>query len=521
MWLDDTAILYKIRPATLPILRRGLLRGPGRTICVAALFSLTIATGCGTTLHGQTTADSAGDLASDELTFDPIEPNSTSGPAPLGEGRQTSSTTPSTVAESDAPTTQSSGSVAPSAKKGTTEPIKVGVLTTDYSATAKAFGYNDESSFGPQNAFRAVIKTLNEEGGLAGRKIEPVFHERDNLGYSYEAGYQAACATFTQDNHVEVVLAYPSQYSASFSSCLTDARISRFGGWTLDVTGHQEHPGYFYVDKPSLDRRFRAMIGQAVSIGFLSSDNKVGVLVEACPPSRRAFERTIIPLMRSHGITVIESEKLCPNGLSNVNEYNQSIQQGALRLQTEGADRVMLAGDNGGYDLQVFANQAESQGWRPGYITSTNDAPEGTKALIPTAQRENMIGSGWSPWQDVGAEPPPVPEAQGSVRKECLRLAQESGLAPGSRQDEGILYRVCDPLFMLRASVVESGGDSSYTAVSAAMERLESSVVGQFVASTRFGPERHDGAEQTAVYSYKSKCECFTYDTAPQPIPEL
>src|SRR5205814_6142712 len=67
--------------------------------------------------------------------------------------------------------------------------------------------------------FDAFVKDINSHGGLAGRQIQPVYFEY-NTGQDPHTQDAAACAKFTQDNHVFLVLGGINSGAGELLPCL-------------------------------------------------------------------------------------------------------------------------------------------------------------------------------------------------------------------------------------------------------------------------------------------------------------
>jgi ABC-type branched-subunit amino acid transport system substrate-binding protein len=73
---------------------------------------------------------------------------------------------------------------------------------------------------------QAVIDQINERGGVAGRKLKPVFYAYDAQSTETSASQdQGACAAFTEDNKVFAVAS--GGLTETFNGCMQKAGVLR------------------------------------------------------------------------------------------------------------------------------------------------------------------------------------------------------------------------------------------------------------------------------------------------------
>ena len=90
-----------------------------------------------------------------------------------------------------------------------TGPVEIGIILTGVS-NAKAFGVSAENTVNEKDVDNAAIKEINAEGGLAGRKVVPVYASTDTGDSSWDADYAAACdAIVIQTYYGDVAPVYP------------------------------------------------------------------------------------------------------------------------------------------------------------------------------------------------------------------------------------------------------------------------------------------------------------------------
>src|SRR4051812_3012953 len=125
------------------------------------------------------------------------------------------------------------GSASAVAPGVTATTIKVGVTyTANGEAANAALGASAITRGDEKGYMKAVIDDINERGGIAGRKLVPVYFAYDaQSAESKDAQDQAACAALTQDNHVFV--AFGGGLTENFDACLQKAGVVKLGSGRL------------------------------------------------------------------------------------------------------------------------------------------------------------------------------------------------------------------------------------------------------------------------------------------------
>ena len=128
----------------------------------------------------------------------------------------------------------------------TKDTIKIGYATADdYNAFAGSLGINGVTASGdPKVQMQAVVNDINKRGGLLGRKIVLVPHDYNTAQTVNDpaSANQAACADWTEDNHVFAVVLAPI-IEDTLLSCLAKAR-------TPLQRGRSAHPWQRGVNVP-------------------------------------------------------------------------------------------------------------------------------------------------------------------------------------------------------------------------------------------------------------------------------
>ena len=397
------------------------------------------------------------------------------------------------------------------------KPILVGVFAADYTKLVKSVGGRTSGS-DPHAVNRALIKALNARGGLAGRKIEPIYETLDGTSSDYASQEQAACESFTKDRRVEVVLT-AGVGSPVFYGCLLRAGVPLVTGNPTEGTDRVElrsYPNVFNPPGMTTDRQAIAFIDQSVRTKWLTKDNKVGVLLSGCPWGKRTYDGIVVPRLRRLGAQVTTFSIGCPaKGSGEIGSTSSAAQNAVLQFRSAGVDRVMiLTGHGDATSYVMFTSNAESQGWRPGYIVGSNAVAQAwvQQGVVSREQAASTHGAGWVPVVDI-TNAPLSPQGRA-----CEELVRAGGGPPPNPTGQFGLF--CDAWLSLREALTRNGGQGGLAALRPALERLGSSFVGAggIRGAIQLGPSQHDGAALVAPTAYVASCSCFRYQADPQPV---
>ncbi len=485
--------------------------------CALVAVSLLAVAGCGTTvpLASQQTANVDGGLGPAPA----LTTGATSAPGnalPTGSLPLAPSALPGTGASATAPATASQApSVVP---RRTTSPITIGFLgAASADAAVGAVGAGGGGGQEPEEAFGYFVSRLNAAGGVNGRQVKVVTAFIDPISTSYETQAAAACAKFTQDNHVAAVFAAEGYYySEGFSACLSRARVPELAALAggTDAATLAKYPTLLSPTAPSVERRFAALVRGLAGNGYLSKASKIGVVVEDCPHNLRAYSSTLGPALQRLGATVTKRTVSCVHGFGDAAAFITSIQGQVLPLRSAGVDRVIFMTGFEQIAGQFFEQQSKQQGWKPHYaLTSAADTGRNTMQFSEEAQTR-LQGVGWEPALDVTA----MPTGTAGTRR-CVALWK--GYAPAaSRTNRQVDDTTCDLFFLLEAALARTGGDSTASSLLNALLGLGTSYSSALSlgGGTRLGPGQKDAPSLFATFGYGAACHCVAYTSAPKPL---
>ena len=433
-------------------------------------------------------------------------PGSTAGGTAVG-GESTSDGTKA----GSAPVVGAGSSTGPVAA-GKKEPIQVGYVATSV-GNAAALGVNTGASFTDKQLITALVTEYNRAGGLAGHRIIPVIGETDTASSNWERDFAAVCAKFTEDNKVRAVVGYVFVFLQSFESCLARGGAAHFyGGYQPgDLSFQRQFPTLVATGHPTVDAAMLAPMVGAAQSGLLTTKRKLGLLVETCSNGRTAFEKSVEPWLKKNGIRYETAILECANGSGDVSSAAAAISSAQLKFAAADVDLVYSVG----IALLVFMQQAESQGYRPDYLT--NVAGQAVADNGPREQVKRLRGFGWMPTVDVSLQQQPYGKTPAQTA--CLEKLARQGLRPAAYNDFMAAYQACDGLD-LYAKALAQGSLDAPSVVRGAYAALPSfRGAGTYDGLLRGSERQHGGAAVMREYGWTESCSCMTYRGRTYPIP--
>jgi hypothetical protein len=418
------------------------------------------------------------------------------------------------------------GGTATPAGPHSTAPISVGVVGTDNSAIAAAFGAD---GLRWDTSPRKIISYINQTGGIGGRQIVPVFFGGDSAADNNTNG-QRACSAFTEDHHVDVVVNVGS-LGEVLPACLKQHGIAMFDGgtWMADATAAREYPNWIAPSAMRLDRSVQALLQNAASRGVLQRGTKLGVLVENCPWGSRIMSGAIASMAKKYGATVTQGSTKCiSNILADLVPVQSDIQRETLKFSAAGVQVVLVVSQAEAFMFAQFTQQASQQKYHPKYLITSNAYPysnsrrDATVKISPDAI-PNILGMGTMPLMDLGDGTKPVSSAQAANQARCTKADPQRQQAKTNGFALNTFYSMCDAFYAMKLSLEADGQRFNYARVAEGWTSLlHSNVASGVLASGHYagtGPNRLDGAGYAQPFAYDTAHDRFRYVAGPSLVP--
>jgi hypothetical protein len=496
---------------------------------------LALATGCGSTVEGSGTASSPDELqagatgtaSSAAPGAGPSEPGAVGSSASLGGGTVAAGAT-STGSASTVPGAgrtsaghATAASIATSGRGWDAKTVYVGVMTQqDVQSVAQSAGVNSVDSGDQVGDVNAVLKHINATGGLFGRKVVADIVDIKTTGDSESQG-EAACQHFTHDRLVVAVYAMALVGDTpSFRACMAQAAVPVLagGGQAFDDKVFSDLGGYYtLMPFPSYNPFLPYFVNRLVAQNYFSpwdtnkgapgtAKAKVGYLCPDTPIGHRVggmIERELTRVGHPTNDAIYYS-----TNPADVSGY-------VLQFKADGVTHVLFCDLN----LFVFATQAESQHYRPRYGVSTFNTPVlFLQGVVPNAQLNGAIGSGFDPTLDVDSQRDPSLGIMPAVAQ-CERIAKQSGISypPAKRFAHAVLRDTCDILQLIVASARTAGaldGPGIVRGLGIAGKTFPSAITWRSGLST----STHANPSAGRDIFFDNSCECFRYRGPTRPF---
>lgn len=418
---------------------------------------------------------------------------------------------------------RAAGAASPRVQGVTDTTVKVGFIGLDEASAGSAM-----AAFGgtaPQANTRAqmesIVEWINKRGGIAGRKIVPVYAERKAADADGNAD-TSRCTRFTQDEKVFAVVA---DFVGSAVACYAKAR-------TLLLVDNQVlsartdyaalSPYVWNPGLPTAEGGYQALFDGLIAQGYFAKDSKLGMVMYDDPATHHAYDHIVVPALRSINYKVTDPVFITrPRSTSDNGEWAAQIHNAQLKFRTHGVDRVVFMMPGGGAPV-VFMNQAESQGYRPVYGLSSYDGPGFLlQGKIPDAQLRGSMGAGFQQMVDVDQQrSDPYPSGRAEIQ--CQQAVASSGTQAKTRPEAFAGEYLCDGAFLLQAAAQGLGSALSVPSWAAAAERLGRSFQATYSlpGGTVFGPGLRAGGGSYRYLRFLDDCRCFRYTSKNRPIPQ-
>jgi hypothetical protein len=397
-------------------------------------------------------------------------------------------------------------------------PIEIGTYYLDGgNAALAAAGFAGLVIPDNKPVFDAFVRYINEHGGLAGRRIAPVYYVY-NEGADPVAQDAQACATFTQDHHVFLVIGGINSGAGQLLPCLAKHDVPLISAATGgDKKFFAQYHRYAYEPgQLNYNDGFALLIDNLRQRGYLSGVHKVGVVQYPGAIYDRAVDDGLAPALRRVGLKL--DARVTTSSATDSSAIASSSAGAVLKFSTAHIDLVLFMSPGGAAET-YFMTTAEQQAYKPKYGIWSPDSPSILATTAPGHQLAGTIGVGWLPGLDVGTQQDPT--ARTPTAKACLAMGKRLGLDE-SGLGNPLIRTTCDVFTTLLAAI---GKDPATTRSTALLERGFDAIGTSIPAASTFGmrwvPGHHDAAAAYRDLRFDSGCGssgCFAYGSVTKKI---
>lgn len=437
------------------------------------------------------------------------------------------------TAEADAPddgSDQDDAASSTAAVRGVDDDqIRVGLgYAEDGGEANEAIGASGITQGDPQRNYEALLDYFNAQGGIAGREIVPVYHQYEGTSPQGAGSQeQAACATYTEDNEVFVVLERGLNLTdGTLLSCLENTgtpALGSPGASVFDDAVYERFQNFGETNTLSLDTIADLWPDAMADTDYFeprgpASPVRVGLVTYDGERMQGVTERSLRPAMRAVGEEFVEEAYIGePDRLSDVGGMSTEINNAILRFRSEGIEHVMIQDYGNALLTLLFMTAAENQSYRPRYGLNSNNGGQVLVGTVPPAQFSEARLVGWNPMFDVPEGE--ADESMGRSREVCEEIYEEAGITFPDLNARAVSYLHCDQFLSLIAAVDEISGPLTQDALVPAFAELGTTYESALSGPTRLAPDRRYGVARARLAEFSDDCDCFRYSSDWRDVP--
>lgn len=339
----------------------------------------------------------------------------------------------------------------------TASEIKIGLTLFRPGSISQQFGIDAAYGDGQKQA-QAVVDYVNARGGIAGRRVKPVYYTVDFGRTNFQDGqFEAeACAKWTEDERV-FAAANNAMARAQLLPCLAKKGVPGIhDGMPIDEQRLAPYRDFYYTGAGpkalTIDRVATEVPKALGARGFYrSSGGKptvVGIIHYDDAFYGSVVNKKMIPIIKSFGVKKVVVQAAPYGGTTSDQTY-------VSRFQAEGVTHVQFLGEANAYPM-TFMAAAENQQYRPKYGISTEQYPNLLESTspIPRTQLANATGIGWSQLLDVNNPADPGPTGPNDTL--CLDIQKRAGQNMSERGARFTATTYCHALFFLKDALAKA-----------------------------------------------------------------
>ena len=339
--------------------------------------------------------------------------------------------------------------------------VRIGFIVPNPKTAAGGTGFVDGESGDAKVQVLALVKYVNEQGGLAGREIDPVIRVVDSATDSVQQE-NAVCTGFTEEDKVfAVVLTGIREVSAR--SCFAQANTLMIDAGSSPLSGSEFSELKPYLWAPSftpVENYAQTLATGLRQQDFFGPDVKVGALIESERTLDEAFSTYMKPIIEAAGVKEITTATF---DTSSPGTQGSSAGAAVNGFKARGVNRVIFLGrpDMAGF----FTSIAAPQLYAPRLSIGTFDVPNFIRlnpTYYPPAALKGAVGVGFAPSiDDISSGFP----AKGSESK-CVNIYTLANQEFAKRSDAQRALLYCDAVLFLQAAMKKMDGKGPLNAYS-------------------------------------------------------
>lgn len=360
----------------------------------------------------------------------------------------------------------------------TADTIKLGVAYMDLEAVASLIDL-DYGDF--ESTYRAIIDDVNDDGGVLGRRIEPIFAPYLPIG---GGSIEEGCTRLALD---EQVFAAVGPVLSDGPLCYTELHDTAFVGAAHTRERMARSVAPWFATVTNLDDAAEIVVRGFADQGVYDG---AGVAVVGNTADETQMDQVVLPALDELGVEVVE-RAIITSALGDTLNSDPEVALIAERFRASGADTVIVLANG---SLQWIAGLART-GYRP---TNAFIDLQGVRAYLgdeggrDTAVLEGSIAGAHNQWHRWLDDP---------HMRDCVELVETttgvtivdpSTARPGDPDNIVSVQWACAEIGLFVAIAEEAGPELTNDSFRAAGERLGPFSIPGF-GTGFYGPDAPDG----------------------------
>ena len=386
----------------------------------------------------------------------------------------------------------------------TAHTIDVVFPVSNLTALSSSLGFAGDVEYSEQTkAIDLFVKTINDSGGIHGRRINP---EIVNFDPTNEVAMRALCKQWTEGNApVFAVLDGPGTWNGDNQLCITqEGHTPLISQWTTVTNYVQQGSPYLWWTGPDDAAILQATVDWGLTSGRLGRQIKVGVIAGDRASDQLALNQYLLPDLARAGITpIVETIAANPSDTATTGS------EAPLVIQRLAAAHVTSVIPLMPFNVFFPILQAETQQqYFPTLMLSDyEESIESALGLIPVPYEKALDGQDGVTTETLGGIDDTRPESQGGYDpgvRSCFATWHTAypQIPKGNMnfyiEEQGPVQAWCQAIRLFAAAVQAAGPHLDRRTFVEAMAKI-SNFPGGYSPTLSYGPDRFSGPAQYRV----------------------
>ncbi len=383
--------------------------------------------------------------------------------------------------------------------------INVVFPVVSLSSLAGQEGFAQDVEFGEQQkAIQLYVNQVNDEGGINGRKINPIITTFDPAS---ESDMRALCKTWTEGSPAAfAVVDGVGTWTGDNQLCITQEGHTPFiGQWTTVTNWTNLGSPYLWWTGPDQAAILRATVSWGLSAQLLGGERKVGIVAGDRASDQLALNDYLLPDLQRAGITPVVVKTIASDPADTATT-NAEAPLAIQALRSDGVDSVIPL-----IPFNVFFPllQAETaQQYFPRLLLSDYESSiQVALGLLPAPYAQALDGQEGVTTETLGGIDDDRPQSQGGYDpgvRSCFTTWHKAypQIPPGNMsfyiEEQGPVAGWCQAVRLFATAARAAGPDLNRRTFVTAMSNI-TDYPGAWTPTLSFGPDKYYGPTEYQV----------------------